>query len=220
MVGSSATAAEHVAAVIAIKNDRRATIMTSSPIFTIGYGPRSLEQFIQVLRRYQVEYLLDVRSKPYSSFKPEFSREALAEALGTAGFRYIYMGDALGGQPDLPSCYTADGKVDYDAIRQKDFYQNGIARLNSAFQQGRRVALMCSEARPEMCHRTKLIGETLAAQGIDVAHIDEEDRIIDQAAAMLRLSGGQLGFSGWLDDGLTSRKKYRPTEQSEDGSEK
>ena len=34
---------------------------------------------------------------------------------------------------------------------------------------------MCSEGKPEMCHRSKLIGATLDELGIPVLHIDEDD---------------------------------------------
>lgn len=193
-----------------------AQITESKSIYSIGYGSRSIEQFIQVLQQFQIDYLLDVRSKPYSSFKPEFGRDALETSLRSAGIKYVYLGDALGGRPDLASCYTPDGKVDYDAIRQKDFFLKGIERLINAYRQGLRVVMMCSEAKPEMCHRTKLIGETLIAQNIAIAHIDEENKLIDQATAMLRLTSGQLGFSGWFDEGQTSRKKYRDVGDNED----
>lgn len=33
-------------------------------IYTIGYGNRSMEDFIQLLKRYQIEYLIDVQSVP------------------------------------------------------------------------------------------------------------------------------------------------------------
>ena len=51
------------------------------PIYTIGYGDRSLEEFIAALHANAIAYLLDVRTAPYSRFKPEFSKEALALSL-------------------------------------------------------------------------------------------------------------------------------------------
>ena len=179
-----------------------------SPIFTIGYGARSLQEFLNVLAANRIEYLIDVRTAPYSRFKPEFSKEALETALKTHGIRYLYLGDSLGGRPNDPTCYV-DGKVDYSRVQSKPFYQAGIARLQAAFAQGRRVALMCSEGKPEMCHRAKLIGATLAALGIPVAHIDENDTLCTQAQVQERLDGAQLAL---FDEPLrTSRKRYGPT---------
>ena len=118
-----------------------------SPIFTIGYGARSLQEFLNVLAANRIEYLLDVRTAPYSRYKPQFSKEALEAALKTHGIRYLYLGDSLGGRPNDPRCYV-DGKVDYSRGQSKPFYQAGIARLQAAFAQGRRVVLMCSEGKP------------------------------------------------------------------------
>ena len=47
------------------------------PIYTIGYGSRSLDDFVSVLKTHDIGYLIDVRSAPYSRFKPEFSKNAL-----------------------------------------------------------------------------------------------------------------------------------------------
>jgi len=118
---------------------------------------------------------------------------------------------SLGGQPDDPDCYTAEGKVDYETCRQKPFFQAGIDRLSQAWQQGHAVVLMCSEGKPENCHRTKLIGRTLTAEGIEVVHIDEADEPISQADVMLRLTGGQPSLFGDDFFNLTSRKRYRDT---------
>ena len=76
----------------------------------------------------------------------------------------------LGGQPDDRECYDEDDKVDYDKIRDKPFYQEGIGRLRQVWQNQLRVVLMCSEGKPEMCHRSKLIGQTLVVDGGSVMH--------------------------------------------------
>jgi uncharacterized protein (DUF488 family) len=185
-------------------------------IYTIGYGARDIDAFIAALRRYGITYLIDVRSRPYSRFKPEFSREALEARLREAGIRYVFMGDLLGGRPDDTDCYDAEGKVDYTKVSEKEFYLAGIERLAKAQAQGLPVSLMCSEGKPEMCHRTKLIGKTLVQRGIPVAHIDETDELIGQDAVLSRLTGGQPSLFG--DDLLpgTSRKRYSPARREQD----
>ena len=37
-------------------------------IYTIGYGARDIDAFIAALRRYNIAYLIDVRSQPYSRY--------------------------------------------------------------------------------------------------------------------------------------------------------
>ena len=50
------------------------TALSLSPLYTIGYGARTLEAFIAALQAQRIAYVVDVRSAPYSKFKPEFSR--------------------------------------------------------------------------------------------------------------------------------------------------
>ena len=188
----------------------------SSPIYTIGYGARGIETLIEVLRRYGINYLIDVRSQPYSRFKPEFSKGSLEKHLLQAGIRYVYMGDSLGGRPNDPKCYDSEGKVDYAVVAEQSFYKAGIERLAKAHLQGLAVSLMCSEGKPEMCHRSKLIGKTLVMQGIQVAHIDEHDESISQDDVLMRLTGGQLSLFGSDMMPGTSRKRYGPSGQEQE----
>ena len=176
------------------------------PVFTIGYGSRSLDDFIRVLQEHRIEFVLDVRSAPYSRFKPEFSRNALEAALRQHAIRYVYLGDLLGGQPTDRTCYE-DDKVVYAKVKEKAFYREGLERVQAAFQRQRRVVLMCSEGKPEMCHRTKLIGASLAELGIPVAHIDEIGALRSQDDVVAELTDGQLSLFGEHD--FTSRKRYQ-----------
>lgn len=185
---------------------------TTHSLFTIGYGARTLDEFVAALKANQIEFLIDVRTAPYSKFKPEFSKELLQRQLERAGIRYLFMGDTLGGQPQDPACHT-DGKVDYDKVRVQPFFQQGLERLRKAFAQQRRVALMCSEGKPEQCHRSKLIGEALTADGVPVCHIDEDGALLTQVQVIDRLTKGQMDLFGQAS--FTSRKRYGPREDPE-----
>ena len=153
--------------------------MTHVPIYTIGYGGRSIEEFISLLHHYDIEYLIDARSQPYSRYTPQFSKDALEKYLKQHNIRYIFMGDTLGGRPRDDTCYV-DGKVDYAKVCAKTFYQQGITRLRTAWEKQLHVAIMCAEAKPQECHRSKLIGNTLIDQHIGIAHIDESGEIKKQ----------------------------------------
>ncbi|UCG24445.1 MAG: DUF488 domain-containing protein [Chloroflexota bacterium] len=190
--------------------------MSRASFYTVGYGARSIEEFLSLLEEWDIAFLLDVRSKPYSRYKPDFSKDALERHLKGRGVRYVFMGDTLGGQPADPECYTPDGKVDYEVCRQKPFFQEGIGRLQRAWEQGLRVALMCSEGKPEQCHRSKLIGPALEDAGIDVLHIDEEGRPLTQEEVMLRVIGGQPSLFGPDFHQLTSRKRHSADDSAEE----
>lgn len=191
--------------------------MTESAIFTIGYGARTFEELVNVLQAHQIDYLIDVRSRPYSRYKPEFSKQALERALGEVGIRYVFMGESLGGQPEDPDCYV-DGKVIYERCQDKPFYRVGIQRLHQAWTQQLSVVLMCSEGKPEMCHRSGLIGRTLTAEGIPVLHIDETGQVITQAEVVDRRTDNQPSLFGEDFHDFKSRKRYR-VDGAEDSAE-
>lgn len=180
-----------------------------TPVHTIGYGSRSFADFTGELGRYAITCVVDVRSSPYSRFSPDFGKQALEPALTSLGLRYVFLGEALGGRPDDPGCYV-DGKVDYERLGAREIYRGGIERVVRAAEQGMRLALLCSEGKPEECHRSKLIGATLDRIGIQVVHIDEQGEPRSQAEIIERLTGGQLSLFGEI--GFTSRKRYVPGE--------
>jgi uncharacterized protein (DUF488 family) len=177
-------------------------------IYTIGYGARNVDEMVAVLRQYGIQYLVDVRSQPYSKYKPEFSKAALERRLSENGIRYVFMGDTLGGRPSDKAYYTNDGKVDYVKLKDALFFQEGIARLRTALDKQLRLALMCSEGKPQECHRTKLIGQALKDIPVEVWHIDEQDRLCSQDEAMSKVMGGQPPLFDIAPGVSTSRKDY------------
>jgi uncharacterized protein (DUF488 family) len=182
---------------------------STSPILTFGYGNRSLEQCLILLRRYGIGFVVDVRSSPWSRFKPDFSRPALAASLQQEGLHYVFMGEELGGRPDDPDCYDEDGRVDYLACRQRPKFMHGIERLRAASGSGYRVAVMCSECRPESCHRTKLVAQVLREHGVEVQHIDERDELCSHDEVVDRLRAGQLDLLGGEYEDLMHKSRGR-----------
>lgn len=193
--------------------------MPGVPIYTIGYGGRSLEQFISLLHKYNIEWLIDIRSQPRSRFNQQFSKQSLEKVLHQHQIRYLFMGDTLGGRPNDETCYV-DGRVAYVEIRKKEFYRKGINRLRTAWEKQIPVALMCAELKPHECHRSKLIGNTLTDESIEVKHINEFGEIKSQEDINKLIRGSQETnkqqtlFSdeqadSSLDDQMNfSRKKY------------
>ena len=178
-------------------------------IRTIGYGARSIEEFVAALASVGAEYVVDVRSAPYSKFKPDFSREPLAARLAQDDVRYVFMGDSLGGKPDDAMCYGPDGRVDYERCRLRPEFIEGLASLEAGWQAGHRIVLMCSEGRPEECHRTKLIAEELVALGVPVVHIDERGEPRSHDVIIDAITGGQETLFGEHPATSTSRKRHR-----------
>jgi uncharacterized protein (DUF488 family) len=179
--------------------------MTSGRIYTIGHGGRTTDELLDLLRKVEVQFVIDVRSAPYSRYQPEFSREPLEGLLAHHGLKYVFMGDDLGGRPKDPDCYT-DGKVDYSKCRTKEFFRRGIERIRNAYNQGLRLCLLCSEGKPWQCHRSKLVGAALLDEGIEVLHLLPDGGIRTQDEVIQELTGGQGSLFG---DHFVSRKAYQ-----------
>jgi len=141
-------------------------------IFTIGYGNRSISDFIDLLHRYGVKLLVDIRSLPNSRFQVNFRKKALQEYLGKAGVQYLYLGDVLGGKRVDPDCLV-DGQVDLDCLLAKETFQAALGQVEENALAGFRPVLMCAELRPEKCHRVWMLTPPLEARGLEVLHIDE-----------------------------------------------
>jgi uncharacterized protein (DUF488 family) len=169
--------------------------MRKSSLYSIGHGSRKAEDFLSLLLAYDIKYLADVRSYPFSRFHPQFNSKKLDEFLAEAGITYVFMGNELGGRPKDPSCYDGEGKIDYGLVRKKDFFLSGIERLKAANDKQVSLAVMCSERDPAMCHRSRLIGAVLQEQGIELLHIDEHGKLKDQTSLKLKNSPGTDLFS-------------------------
>ena len=68
---------------------------------------------------------------------------------------YVFLGDLLGARPSDSGCYT-DNHVNFHKLAQADFFQDGLERLKQGMNKFR-IALMCAEKDPVMCHRTILV---------------------------------------------------------------
>lgn len=183
--------------------------MKDTTIYSIGHGNKKIEDFIVELKSFKIQFLLDIRSKPYSKWNPQFNQAALDLELKNNGITYVFVGDTLGGLPEDRSCYDYDGKVVYDLIKEKDFFKQGLERLTTANEKKINLAIMCSESKPEECHRSKLIGQELLNKEISLKHIVSDKRVKSQETVMNELTKGKGTvdlFGNEMD--FTSRKSY------------
>jgi len=183
--------------------------MEKLPLYTIGHGTRKPDEFLNILKRFGIAFLIDIRSQPYSKFNPQFNQIALKYLLENNGVKYVYMGDSIGGRPKDVSCYDENGKVDYEIVKTKEFFLKGIERLKTAFKKNINVVILCSESKPCECHRSKLIGRVLNLDDISLKHIDENGKVKDQSVVINELNKGfgEVDLFG-NSINLTSRKAY------------
>lgn len=149
-------------------------------LFTIGHSNHAEEKFLQLLRDHRIDILADVRSQPYSRYSTQYNREPLVASLGGSGVRYLFLGDQLGGRPHGPEFYDEAGHVLYRTVSQAPFFRQGIERVEQGMQRYR-VALMCSEEDPAVCHRYLLISRVLNERGAVIEHIRGDGKLQAQA---------------------------------------
>ena len=154
-------------------------------LYTIGYSPHSLESFIALLNHHGINAIADVRSIPFSKFKPDFNKETLSNFLKDNNMVYVFLGDQCGARFDDPACYK-NGKVDYNIISKHQKFQDGLNRIREGVKKYK-VALMCAEKDPIYCHRMILICRNLKNDRIKIQHILNIDKVEDQFASELRL---------------------------------
>ena len=61
-------------------------------VYTVGHSNHQLEDFFQLLRRFAIRLVVDVRSSPYARYAVQFNREILESHLRAEGFSYLFLG--------------------------------------------------------------------------------------------------------------------------------
>lgn len=154
-------------------------------LYTIGHSSHSVEKVIALLKNYGITEVVDVRSQPYSRMNPQFNREALRSILANAGIAYAFLGRELGARPKDRSCYV-NGTAQYDRLAQAKFFRAGLGRVLQDTHR-HRIALMCAEKDPLMCHRAILVARHLVGHGLQVAHILQDGGLESHGDAVSRL---------------------------------
>jgi len=169
-------------------------------ILTVGHSNGSYEDFLGLLDGHAIDVVVDVRSSPVSRFAPQFAGEQLKRALSLTTHRYLYMGDVLGGRPDDPAMYDADGFVRYDLVAGSTPFMAGLDRLETGVGTYR-VALLCAEEDPVSCHRRRLVARSLEERGVRATHIRGDGRLeseleVATREALAHPDRFQLGLDG------------------------
>ncbi|MBE9005766.1 DUF488 domain-containing protein [Fortiea sp. LEGE XX443] len=139
-------------------------------LFTIGHSNHSIEAFVELLQKHDVTALADVRSHPYSRYLPHFNRSTLKGSLSSAKIHYEFLGRELGARPENSECYV-DGKAVYEKIAVTELFHQGIQRVIKGIKRYK-VALMCAEKDPIVCHRAILVCQHLRGEdNLEINHI-------------------------------------------------
>lgn len=142
-------------------------------IFTVGHSTKTISDFIELLKGYQIKEIVDIRTIPKSRHNPQFNGDDLRKSLSDAQIGYLQL-KGLGGlrHPLKDSLNTAWVNASFrgfaDYMQTEEFEEN-IEKLIKISEE-QTTAIMCAEAVPWRCHRS-LIGDALLVRGINVRHI-------------------------------------------------
>ncbi|MER2527261.1 MAG: DUF488 domain-containing protein [Candidatus Competibacter denitrificans] len=121
-------------------------------LYTIGYEGATLDEFLITLRQTGVNLLLDIREIPISRRKG-FSKSVLKQALEATGIDYQHE-KRLGSPKTIRDQLRLDKNYDAFFARFNDYLDTQADVLQIlADQLPGKVALMCYERDPQICHR-------------------------------------------------------------------
>lgn len=130
-------------------------------IHTIGHGRHPFAYFLELLQRYEIEFVCDVRAFARSRW-PQFNGLVLQELLRENGIGYEHLPETGGKNKPTP-----------------EQLEGGLNRIIEIAAEAR-TALMCSESNPlsdhkvprAKCHRVWLLSTPLREKGVErIIHI-------------------------------------------------
>jgi uncharacterized protein (DUF488 family) len=142
-------------------------------IWTIGHSTRTLDEFIALLKSFQIECVADIRSFPGSRRYPHFNKEALEVSLLENKIKYTHLRELGGRRKVRPDSINTGWRLaafrGYADYMQTDTFKKAIKELEYIACK-ERTAYMCSEAVWWSCHRS-LVSDYLKVHGWTVLHV-------------------------------------------------
>lgn len=137
-------------------------------LYTIGYaGFPSTQDFLNALKQYGVQILVDVRSSPFSAYYADYNKDVLGEFLKENGILYFNYAKQFGARQEDNAFYRK-GRLDFDVFSHSEQFLDGVRKIDAS---NAVVAFMCAEKKPSECHRTILVAKAFSDRGQQVTHI-------------------------------------------------
>ena len=142
-------------------------------LYTIGFTKKNLPTFVELLRSANVTKLIDIRLRNTSQLAGYAKREDLAFVLDLCGITYEHVTE-LAPSEELLDEYreNKDWERFEQAFRSLLQEREPLARVQQSLDGHACVCLLCTEDKPERCHR-RLVAEYIAERipDIEVKHL-------------------------------------------------
>ena len=131
-------------------------------LYTIGFTQKSAQEFFELLKKNQVECLVDIRLRPdgqLAGFAKKDDLKYFLKALINCDYQYI---GRLAPTDEILKAYRADKNWQrYESSFLALLKVRGIPEtLDRTLFEEKTCCLLCSEPTPEKCHR-RLVAEHL-----------------------------------------------------------
>ena len=136
-------------------------------LYTVGYGGRKPDEFIALLKIYDVEIIVDVRLQPERAFMGVYAKskdphKGIQGLLEKAGIQYIWIAELGNMLRDID---------DWHEKYRRYLDEKGDLVCSKVYELRMPFCLMCCEKRASGCHR-KLIADYLVGKGYEVEHLE------------------------------------------------
>lgn len=135
-------------------------------LYTIGHSTHSLQEFIDILKAYQITRVVDVRTIPKSRHVPWFNKDEFKKSLRKEKITYTHI-PKLGGLRRTTKnsinmgWRNASFRGFADYMQTSEFFE-GLKELNALIKENKKVVIMCAEAVPWRCHRSLIADAEIA----------------------------------------------------------
>lgn len=142
-----------------------------SCVYSIGYGNLGIQDFLNILKDYGIEVVIDIRRSTISHNKL-FGAELLRESLQKNNIKYVWSGDWLA-EVELgdKTIFDEDGYVVYGEFWNEKKNKRLKAFCEKAINDKKRICFLSPEFNPEHSHRGRMVGGNALSMGIDICHI-------------------------------------------------
>lgn len=184
--------------------------MTKKYIYTVGYtlfqhsNAIDINALFDMLKKHDINFLIDVRSVPFSKQYPQCNADNLKVAGKHFCIRYVNMPElgakvsseqdvfskasdiffeqevfpiAKSYRPEKTELCRDDEVVDFHKFRHDEYFISGLRRIEDAYDKNFTLCLMCSEKNPMDCHRYFLVSKALEQRfgdWLEIRHIIEK----------------------------------------------
>ncbi len=144
-------------------------------LYTIGFTQKNAETFFELLRKYDVRRVIDIRLNPGGQLSGFAKQNDLPYFLSklVEGCQYVHMPE-LAPTKEILNDYRSDSDWPRYVTRFEALMdERGIPRILDPTEFEKFAScLLCSEPTPEQCHR-RLVAERLAAHWphVEVIHL-------------------------------------------------